>query len=64
MRERECAAPAAVESPPSADAKAAVQALTVEKGNVVRAAARLGMTRARLRRIIEAHRIDVAALRS
>jgi len=39
------------------------EALRAERGNVVRAAARLGMSRARLRRLIERARIDVEALR-
>jgi transcriptional regulator with GAF, ATPase, and Fis domain len=38
-------------------------ALRVENGNVNRAATRLGMSRARLRRLIERNGIDVAALR-
>ena len=44
--------------------KAAIEeALRAERGNVVRAAARLGLSRARLRRLIERARIDVEALR-
>ncbi len=38
-------------------------ALRAERGNVVRAAARLGLTRASLRRVITRHGIDVDALR-
>src|SRR6185437_4744532 len=58
------------EDPPDQDdgrsplPKAAIEeALRAERGNVVRAAARLGMSRARLRRLIERARIDVEALR-
>jgi DNA-binding NtrC family response regulator len=38
-------------------------ALSAERGNVVRAAARLGVSRARLRRLIDRLGIDMDALR-
>jgi DNA-binding NtrC family response regulator len=48
---------------PTLDRAAIEAALRAERGNLVRTAARLGITRSRLRRFIEREQIDVDALR-
>jgi transcriptional regulator with AAA-type ATPase domain len=49
---------------PAPGAEALEAALRAEQGNVARAAARLGLSRSRLRRLIEREGIDVRSLRS
>jgi DNA-binding NtrC family response regulator len=49
---------------PAPEPEAIEAALRAEQGNVARAAARLGITRARVRRFVERQGIDVRALRS